>query len=105
MARQLYGQQPKRGTNGFTQTQRNQTMHEPITPQQDHDRRIGRLEGIAEQLDRCLDAIERAIAELARQHRQDMDELRRRMDSQFRWLVGILFGVVGLLVSILLKLG
>ena len=24
-------------------------MNDPITPQQDHDRRIGRLEGIAEQ--------------------------------------------------------
>ena len=65
---------------------------EPITQAQDHDRRIGRLEGIAEQLDRCLDGIERAIADLT-----------RRTDSQFRWLVGILFGVVGLQLTILLK--
>ena len=34
-------------------------MAEPITQAQDHDRRIGRLEGIAEQLDRCLDSLER----------------------------------------------
>ena len=67
-------------------------MSEPITQAQDHDRRIGRLEGIAEQLDRRLDGIERAIADLT-----------RRPDSQFRWLVGILFGVVGLQLTILLK--
>lgn len=67
-------------------------MSEPITQAQDHDRRIGRLEGIAEQLDRRLDGIERAIADLT-----------RRTDSQFRWLVGILFGVVGLQLTILLK--
>ena len=34
-------------------------MTEPVTQAQDHDRRIGRLEGIAEQLDRRLDNIER----------------------------------------------
>ena len=67
-------------------------MSEPITQAQDHDRRIGRLEGIAEQLDRRLDAIDRALADLT-----------RRTDSQFRWLVGILFGVVGLQLTILLK--
>ena len=67
-------------------------MSEPITQAQDHDRRIGRLEGIAEQLDRRLDGIDRALADLT-----------RRTDSQFRWLVGILFGVVGLQLTILLK--
>ena len=51
---------------------------QPLTQAQDHDRRIGRLEGIAERLTYRLDAIERAVA-----------ELRTRMDSQFRWLVGI----------------
>ncbi len=72
-------------------------MSEPITPQQDHDRRIGRLEGIAEQLNFRLDAIERAVS-----------ELRTRMDSQFRWLVGIqitsLIAIGGLLLSIYSKL-
>ena len=63
-------------------------MSEPITQAQDHDRRIGRLEGIAEQLDRRLDAIERAIAELR---------------ATNRWIIGILFGVVGLQLTILLK--
>lgn len=75
-------------------------MNEPITPQQDHDRRIGRLEGIAEQLDRRLDSIERRIDTVERA----VAELSRRMDNQFRWTLGILFGIVGLLVSILLKL-
>ena len=72
---------------------------QPLTQAQDHDRRIGRLEGIAEQLDRRLDSIERAIGEL----RQEMAALNRRLDVQFRWLIGIQFGVVGLLISILLK--
>ena len=72
---------------------------QPLTQAQDHDRRIGRLEGIIEQLDRRLDAIERAIGEL----RQEIAALNRRLDVQFRWLIGIQFGVVGLLISILLK--
>ena len=75
-------------------------MSEPITPQQDHDRRIGRMEDIAEQLDRRLDSIERAVVEQGHQLRQDIRELR----ASVRWLIGIQFGVVGLLVSILLKL-
>ena len=56
-------------------------MTEPITPQQDHDRRIGRLEGLDRRLDsieRRVEGVERAIADLA-----------RRMDSQFRWMVGL----------------
>lgn len=85
-------------------------MSEPITPQQDHDRRIAcpyenrGLEGIAEQLDRRLDAIERRIDTVERA----VAELSRRMDSQFRWLVGMhiasLLALGSLLVSILLKL-
>ena len=63
-------------------------MSEPITQAQDHDRRIGRLEGIAERLDRRLDGIERAIAELC---------------ATNRWIIGILFGVVGLQLTTLLK--
>ena len=62
---------------------------QPLTQAQDHDRRLGRLEGIAEQLDRRLDdfqhgmntrfnAIERAIAELRQDQRRD-----------FRILVGM----------------
>ena len=60
-------------------------MTEPITPQQDHDRRIGRLEGIVEQLDRRLDSIERRVEGVERA----IADLARRMDSQFRWMVGL----------------
>lgn len=70
---------------------------QPLSQAQDHGRRIGRLEGIAEQLTHRLDAIERAVA-----------ELRSRMDSQFRWLVGIqitsLIALGSLLFSIISKL-
>ena len=72
-------------------------MTEPITQAQDHDRRLGRLEGIAEQT-------AQAIIDL----RQDIRELRGCMDGQFRWLIGIqittLIAIGGLLLSILSKL-
>ncbi len=64
-------------------------MSEPITQAQDHDRRIGRLEGIAEQLteqnrqtNARLDRIEQAIA-------LHMDALRQEHRRDFRWIVGI----------------
>ncbi len=77
---------------------------QPPTQAQDHDRRIGRLEGIAEQLDRRLDSIEKRINGVERAIGELRAELTRRIDSQFRWLIGIQFGIVGLLISILLKL-
>ena len=68
-------------------------MSEPTTQAQDHDRRLGRLEGIAEQ-------IAQAIIDL----RQDMRELR----ASIRWITGMqvasLLALGSLLVSILLKL-
>ena len=75
-------------------------MTEPITSQQDHDRRIGRLEGIAEQLDRRLESIERRMDRIER----SLAEFSRRIDSLTRWTLAGFFCVVGLLVSILLKL-
>ncbi len=67
-------------------------MNEPITQAQDHDRRIGRLEGIAEQLteqnrqtNARLDRIEQAIAEQGRR----LDATNARLDSLTRWLVGM----------------
>ena len=67
-------------------------MSEPLTQAQDHDRRIGRLEGIAEQsveqdrqtntrldnIERCLDRIERSIS-----------EVRKEIAALTRWLVGM----------------
>ena len=63
-----------------------------LTQAQDHDRRIGRLEGIAEQLDRRLDSLERAVA-----------DLRAELRASHRWTIGILFGIVGLQITILMK--
>ena len=72
-------------------------MNEPVTQAQDHDRRIGRLEGIAEQT-------AQAIVDL----RQDMRELRADLRSSVRWIIGMqvasLLAIGSLLVSILLKL-
>lgn len=68
-------------------------MSEPVTQAQDHDRRLGRLEGIAEQT-------AQAIIDL----RQDMRELR----ASIRWIIGMqvasLLALGSLLVSILMKL-
>ncbi len=64
-------------------------MSEPITQAQDHDRRIGQLEGLAEQqaeqnrqTNARLDRIEQAIEEQGR-------ELRQEHRRDFRWVVGI----------------
>ena len=82
-------------------------MSELLTQAQDHDRRIGRLEGIAEQsveqgrqTNTRLDRIEQAIAEQGRTLRQEIDAQSRalrqeigaqgcRIDTLTRWLVGI----------------
>lgn len=97
-------------------------MTEPITQTQDHDRRVGRLEGIAEQLteqgrqtNARFDSMERSIADLRRDTNarfdsmeQSIRETNARIDSLTRWLVGMqvasLLAMGGLLVSILLKL-
>ena len=60
--------------------------------------------GTAEQLDRRLDSIEKRIDGVECAIGDLCAELTRRMDSQFCWLIGIQFGIVGLLISILLKL-
>ena len=84
-------------------------MRRPCYPL--HDRRIGRLEGIAEQLDRRLDSIEKRIDSVERslsEVRQEIAALNRRLDTLTRWLVGVLvaslFAIGSLLFSILSKL-
>ena len=66
---------------------------QPLTQAQDHDRRLGRLEGIAEQT-------AQAIVDL----RQDIRELR----ATNRWIIGIqiasLIALGSLLLNILSKL-
>ena len=90
-------------------------MTEPVTQVQDHERRIGRLEGIAEQLTEQGRQFNAVIAELRRETNARFESMERairetnaRIDSLTRWLVGMqvasLLAVGGLLVSILLKL-
>ena len=71
-------------------------MSEPVTQAQDHDRRLGRLEGIAEQLaeqgrqtNARFDSLERAMAELRQEMRQELAALRQEQRRDFRWLIGI----------------
>ena len=77
---------------------------------------VGRLEEIAEHLPVRLDGLERRMDGLERRMEAGFAELRQtiaaaneatnsRMDKQFRWLIGIQFGIIGLLVTILLKGG
>ena len=99
------------------------------TPTTDPDRdldlasSVGRLEGLVEQIAHRLDALERRMDGLERRMEAGFAELRQtiaaaneatnsrieatnsRMDKQFRWLIGIQFGIIGLLVTILLKGG
>ena len=67
------------------------------------EHRQGRMEGILEQVVARLDSLEAAQRQEIVALRQEIAATNRRLDSQFRWLVGILFGMVGLLVTILLK--
>jgi len=83
------------------------------TPTIDHDldldRRVGRLEGIVEHFPARLDGLERRMeagfAELRQTIAAANEATNSRMDKQFRWLIGIQFGIIGLLVTILLKGG
>ena len=96
-----------------------------IDPDRDLDlaSRVGRLEGLVEHLPARLDGLERrmdagfaelrqaiAAANEATNSRIEATNSRieatnSRMDKQFRWLIGIQFGIIGLLVTILLKGG
>ena len=81
-------------------------MSEPLTQAQDHDRRIGRLEGMAEQsveqdrqtntrldhIERCLDRIERSIS-----------EVRKEIAALTRWLVGMQIATLLVLGTLILS--
>ena len=84
-------------------------MNEPVTQAQDHDRRIGKLEGTVEQgIIPRLGRIEHAISEIRQEIADSRRDTNARFDSQTRWLVGMqvasLLAIGSLLVSILLKL-
>ena len=64
---------------------------QPLTQEQDHDRRLGRLEGIAEQLteqgqqtNTRFDRIEQTIAKQGSELRQEIAAQGRRIDEQGR---------------------
>ena len=89
-----------------------------IDPDRDLDlaSRVGRLEGIVEHLPARLDGLERrmdagfaelrqTIASTNEATNSRIESINSRMDKQFRWLIGIQFGIIGLLVTILLKGG
>ena len=79
-------------------------MADMMNTQQDHGERIGRLEGIAEQLDRRFDSIERRFDSV--EHR--FNSVERRLDNLergFRWMMGIqittLLGTIGIIIALL----
>lgn len=94
-------------------------MSEPVTQAQDHDRRIGRLEGIAEQTAPRLDRIEHAIQEQGRQLRQEIAEQGRQLEERITeqgrqintrlealnnrilWAIGTQIALMGLLFAAL----
>ena len=68
----------------------------PLTQEQDHDRRLGQLEGTAEQFvaqsrqtNTRLDHIDQTIAEQGSDLRQAIDKQGSRIDELMRWVVGI----------------
>ena len=64
------------------------------TPQADFDARISRLEGTVDQMNARLGAIESRLA-----------NLESRLDSGFRWIIGIQFAtLIALGTLILVKL-
>ena len=75
---------------------------------QERDRRIGRLEGIVEQLDRRLSGIERRVARVQQSVDALGQQLNGRFDVMMRWMVGLFMAcflaTISLLVTILLKL-
>ena len=50
--------------------------------------RITRLEGVYEQIDECLTAVEAGILRLRREMSQAISHLRQESREQFRWLLG-----------------
>ena len=74
-------------------------MTEPTT-ERDLDRRVGRLEGFSEQVDRRLATIEQSIAEL----RTEIRDLRNELSKSQRWIIGIQITTLIALGSLILGL-
>ena len=50
--------------------------------------RIAHLEGIYEQIDKCLTAVDAGILQLRWEMSQTISQLRQETRGQFRWLLG-----------------
>ena len=76
-------------------------MENPISHDQNHEGRIGRLEGIVEQINLRLESIERRMD-------RRFDAMERRQESQFRWMVGLqvtsILAVCTLILTVLSRL-
>ena len=78
-----------------------------IDPDRDLDlaSRVGRLDALERRMDGLERRMEAGFAELRQTIAAANEATNSRMDKQFRWLIGIQFGIIGLLVTILLKGG
>ncbi len=63
------------------------------------EERTAKVEGILEQMDKRLDRVEVGIVDLKNEFKSDMEKLELRIekletkvDSQFKWLIGIIIG-------------
>lgn len=75
------------------------------TPDADSDARITRLEGIVEQLSQRMTSLETRMTSLETRMDAGFRDIHRRMDSGFRWIIGIQFTtLVALGTLILVKL-
>ena len=76
--------------------------------------RIAHLEGAYEQIDKRLATVETTLSQLRQEMignfselRQEMNELRRQMGDQFRWVVGLQIlawlSILGTLLALLFR--
>lgn len=64
------------------------------------EERLAKVEGILEQMDKRLNHMEAEMSEL----RAVITELKKSIDTNFRWTVGLIIGIwVTVIVVILLK--
>jgi len=67
------------------------------------------LQGVVAELSKRLDSIERRLDRIETHQREDIAALRQEVARWMRWLIGIgitgFLAIIGLLMTILLKLG
>ena len=72
------------------------------------EREVAYIRGIVEQMDKRIASIEARLNHIESELRQLRDEFNRRLDSMFRWMVGLLTGlwatILLTMIPILLRL-